>query len=160
MGARPRHGALADRLSTVDVLVYGATPAGIVASIAASREGATVSLVEPSSHLGGMLSGGLGRTDVDEQEPLIGGLARELFERIGRGYDATVAWQFEPHVVRDVLERWLQEARIDVAFGVALGAVSRAGPRLTRIASREARVFIDASYEGDLLAAAGNMFKV
>src|SRR5207237_2648412 len=99
------------------------------ASIAASRDGVSVALVEPSRHLGGMLTGGLGRTDVDEQERLIGGLARELFERIGHEYGRELSWIFEPHVAHEVLLRWLDEARVDVALGTPLGEVRRSGSR-------------------------------
>jgi hypothetical protein len=47
-----------------DVVVYGATGAGVTAAVAAANAGAVVRLVEPSRHIGGMLSGGLGWTDV------------------------------------------------------------------------------------------------
>ena len=123
--------------------------------MAASRDGARVALVEPSSHLGGMLAGGLARTDVDEQERLIGGLGRELFARIGRAYGRAIAWRFEPHVAREALERWLDEARVEVALATPLATVARSGARVVRAAGFDARVFVDASYEGDLLAAAG-----
>ncbi|WP_396625530.1 FAD-dependent oxidoreductase, partial [Luteitalea sp.] len=55
-----------------DVVVYGGTAGGVVTAIAAAREGATVALLEPRDHLGGMVSGGLGFTDFGKKE-VIGG---------------------------------------------------------------------------------------
>ena len=89
---------------SADVIIYGATSAGVTAAISAARNGAKVILLEPSRHLGGMLSGGLSRTDMDRQEHLIGGLAKEFFQRVGRHYGQEIAWNFEPHVAKEVLE--------------------------------------------------------
>ncbi len=47
---------------SANVLVYGAKAGGVMAAISASSEGSSVILVEPGRHVGGMLSGGLGRT--------------------------------------------------------------------------------------------------
>src|SRR5688572_9714674 len=68
-----------------DVVVYGGTAGGIVAAVAAAREGKTVALVEASKHLGGMVSGGLGATDVGNGKA-IGGYAREFFDRVRAYY--------------------------------------------------------------------------
>ena len=77
----------ADAPERADVIVYGGTPAGIAAAVAASREGATVILVEPSNHLGGMVTGGLGATDYGKADT-VGGIAQEYFTRIGKHYGA------------------------------------------------------------------------
>ena len=69
-----------------DVVVYGGTAGGTVAAVAAAKEGVKVVLLEPGRHVGGMLSGGLGRTDMDRQQNVIGGLSREFFERAGKHY--------------------------------------------------------------------------
>src|SRR5579864_5920459 len=69
-----------------DVVVYGATPAGVMAAVAAARQGLSVALLEPSGHLGGMTTGGLSRTDVGDEE-VIGGLPLELYWRAGQYYD-------------------------------------------------------------------------
>lgn len=82
----------------VDVVVYGATASGTMAAVAAAQQGASVVLLEPRNHVGGMLSGGLGRTDMDRQENVIGGLALEFFRRAGKHYGQEIAWMFEPHV--------------------------------------------------------------
>ncbi len=65
---------------TCDVLVYGATPGGLSAALAASREGASVVVLEPTKWIGGMVTGGLASTDVGN-EKVIGGIAREFFTR-------------------------------------------------------------------------------
>ena len=150
---------------SADVAVYGATAGGAIAAIAAATEGASVVLVEPGRHVGGMLSGGLGRTDVERQEHLVGGLAEEVFRRIGSRSGERLAWRFEPHVAEAVLVDWLADAGVTVQLGHELRDCVVAGRRIrsvaTAAASRiEAATWIDASYEGDLLAAAGAGFAV
>jgi ribulose 1,5-bisphosphate synthetase/thiazole synthase len=68
-----------------DVAVYGATASGVIAAVAAAREGATVALIEPTRHIGGAVSGGLSATDKG-REQTIGGIAREFFTRVGKRY--------------------------------------------------------------------------
>ena len=51
-----------------DLVVYGGTPAGIIAAVAAAREGASVVLIEPTRWIGGMVAGGLSKSDVGKQE--------------------------------------------------------------------------------------------
>src|SRR6476659_1186129 len=90
-----------------DVVIYGATAGGTMAAIAAAGEGMRVVLLEPGNHVGGMISGGLGRTDMDRQENVIGGLSREFFELPGRHYPEPVCWRFEPSVAERILKEWL-----------------------------------------------------
>jgi crotonobetainyl-CoA:carnitine CoA-transferase CaiB-like acyl-CoA transferase len=66
-----------------DVLVYGATSGGVAAAVAAARAGATVALVDPTDHVGGMVASGLTRSDVERQEHIIGGLAANFFAEVG-----------------------------------------------------------------------------
>ncbi|MBL8852176.1 MAG: FAD-dependent oxidoreductase, partial [Planctomycetaceae bacterium] len=47
----------------VDIVVYGGTPGGVAAAVAAARMGRTVALVEPHLHVGGMTASGLGKSD-------------------------------------------------------------------------------------------------
>lgn len=149
-----------------EVAVYGATASGVMAAIAAAETGARTVLLEPGRHVGGMLSGGLGKTDMERQERVIGGLARRFFERVGARYGQTIAWRFEPHVAEQVLLEWLEAAGVEVRFGAVLRGVERADGRIRSVLlesagsvgaveSVEAAIFVDASYEGDLLAAAG-----
>ena len=52
--------------TNVDVIVYGSTPGGFCAAIAASREGASVILLEPTDHVGGLNTGGLSHSDSNQ----------------------------------------------------------------------------------------------
>ena len=150
---------------TYDVVVYGATASGVVATVAAAREGARVALIEPGAHLGGMVSSGLGHSDTGRKET-IGGLSLEFFKRVGRHYNQDVAWDFEPHVAEDVFKAMVRGAKVDVIYNRRLherAAAARKGHRITSITMESgeefpAQVFIDASYEGDLMAQAGVEF--
>jgi hypothetical protein len=145
-----------------DVVVYGGTAAGVVAAVAAAREGARVTLVEPGRHLGGMASGGLGWTDFGNKD-CIGGLSLEFFQRVGKKYNASIAWTFEPHVAESVFNEMSREAGVKIRLEERLkesGGVLKAGASITRLVTESGDVFqagefIDATYEGDLMAQAG-----
>lgn len=124
---------------TCDVLVYGGTAGGAVAAVAAAREGMDVVLLEPRRHIGGMLSGGLGRTDMDRQEHVIGGMARRFFVEAGRHYGEPIAWTFEPKVAERILRAWLRDAGVEVLFKHRLDAVSRQANRIAPSLPRERR---------------------
>ena len=165
--------AVAQSSADADVLVYGATPGGCCAAIAAAREGATVLLVEPTDHVGGLSTGGLSHCDSNQMvRSTVMGLFHEWHVRIvadytARGlpapYDPTrkdqARWTFEPHVALRVTRAMLDEAGVVVRGEEPLAAVERDGPRITAIRTTggrfTARTFVDASYEGDLMAAAG-----
>lgn len=143
-----------------DLVVYGATAGGVVAAIAAADAGLRVVLAEPSHHVGGMFTGGLSRTDIERQEELVGGMAQEVFARIGRHYGAEGEWRFEPKIAERVLREWLDEAGVVLTAPWRLAEVERRDARVAAAVSDEgarltAPCFIDASYEGDLLAGAG-----
>jgi hypothetical protein len=148
-----------------DVVVYGGTAGGAVAAIAAAHEGARVALLEPRRHIGGMVSGGLGRTDFDNQIDIIGGLTREFFSRVGRHYGEPISWTFEPHVAENIFNGWLKDLGVDVFITHRLDTVDKQGARIVSIrmdngAAFAAKAFIDATYEGDLLARAGVSYTV
>jgi hypothetical protein len=153
-----------------DVVVYGATASGAMAALAAAREGMHVVLLEPGNHVGGMLTGGLSATDVGNPD-VIGGEALEFFERVGRyydmqQYDQKVSWRFEPHVGEEILRAMLTDAKVDVRFHQRMrekDGVRKSDGRLISLATENGdiwmgKVFIDATYEGDLMAAAGVSF--
>jgi hypothetical protein len=142
-----------------DVVVYGATAGGTIAAIAAANEGQRVVLLEPGNHVGGMVTGGLSKTD-HGNKAVVGGMSLEFYERLGRHYGEHVSWYPEPHVAEKVFRDWLEEAGVPVLFQHRVDKVEKEGSRITRIrmengAVFEGRVFIDASYEGDLLPRAG-----
>ena len=145
-------------IRSADVLVYGGTASGVVAAVQCARLGKSVFLLEPGYHLGGMSSGGLGQTDIGNKAA-IGGIAREFYQRVGREYGQAEAWKFEPHVAEKVFFDLVNEAGVEVYFLQSLGAVERSDQRITQLTTTNGRgyraeAFIDASYEGDLLAAA------
>jgi hypothetical protein len=155
-------GAMAAADPEWDLVVYGGTAGGVITAVAAAREGARVALLEPRDHLGGMVSGGLGWTDYGKKE-VIGGYSLEYFQRVGRKYGAPVQWHLEPHVAESVFKELVTEAGVKVFHRHRLKektGVAKDGTRLTAITLENgavftARVFADATYEGDLMAQAG-----
>src|SRR5262249_10443302 len=98
-----------------DVVVYGASAGGVIAAIAAAREGRSVVRREPGRHVGGMVSGGLGATDTGNRAA-IGGTSREFFNRVKDHYvkkygadseqvkACSDGFKFEPHVATLIFE--------------------------------------------------------
>jgi hypothetical protein len=160
--------AQAGQRTDADVVVYTATAGGATAGVAAARQGAKVVLLEPGRHVGGMLSGGLGHSDVRGQENLIGGLAGEVFQRMAAHYgkqEKQAAFNFEPHVAEDALKALLEEAGVRVVYGQRLASVVKQGARIVSLKTESgdtyaAKVFIDAGYEGDLMKQAGVQYVV
>jgi hypothetical protein len=147
-----------------DVVVYGATPGGISAALAAAREGASVIVIEPTKWIGGMVSGGLASTDVGD-EKVIGGIAREFFERAAASKPGTPPWKAEPHVNMATFQKMIAEAKVRVIRGRRLKGISRDGARIDSLLTDDGtrytgKVFIDATYEGDLMARAGVSYLV
>lgn len=160
---------------TADVCVYGGTAAGMVAAVAASKAGCEVVLVEPSRWLGGMVGGGL-RAGVDSEYPEdIGGLTKSLLAEDKR-FGGETKHDQQP-AFRGMFRRLAEQHRISVLYEHRLGSVRKTGNRIAFLvldqappepdgcpaaeaakpdaARVSARVYIDASYEGDLLARAG-----
>lgn len=160
--------ALALLQERVDVLVYGGTPAGIAASLSAAKGGRDVLLVEPTGRLGGMITNGLSHTDFRTFEALTG-VFLDFTRRVRRRYpNDEVCFRgthAEPKINLSVLEEMIAEyPKIRIRRNLMLTAAAREGNRIRSAVfgttTIEARVFIDATYEGDLLAAAGVPFRV
>jgi hypothetical protein len=147
---------------TFDLVVYGGTAGGVITAVSAAREGLKVALLEPRDHLGGMVSGGLGWTDYGRRE-VIGGYSLEFFERVGKKYGKPIEWHFEPHVAEEVFKELVRDAGVEVFYRHRLRertGVRKTATRVTTVAMESgatfaARVFADATYEGDLMAQAG-----
>jgi hypothetical protein len=142
-----------------DLCVFGATSAGVIAAVEAAHEGRKVVLTEFGRHVGGMTAGGLGQTDIGNKAA-IGGLAREFYQRVGQHYGTNEAWKFEPSVAERVFHDMLNEASVTVYFRQRLVSVKTNHARIESLTMEDgtvfrAHVFIDASYEGDLMAKAG-----
>ncbi|HEY9126425.1 MAG TPA: FAD-dependent oxidoreductase [Acidobacteriaceae bacterium] len=145
-----------------DVVVYGATASGVIAAVAAAREGMKVALVGVDKHLGGMVAGGLSSSDRGK-DYVIGGMAREFFERVGKHYNEPIEWYFEPHIAEEVFHEMLDEtsvaqitnARLKEKNGVVRSNGKIVSILLTNEMKLSAPVFLDTSYEGDLMGEAG-----
>jgi hypothetical protein len=171
-----------------DVVVYGGTCGGVIAAAQAARLGKSVVLIEPGRHLGGLTSGGLGATDIGNKGA-IGGMSKGFYHLIYRHYLSEESWEyeqrgdyepgkkwdsektwwkFEPHVAEAIFESILIAARVPVYYGERLDlkkGVQKSGSRILSIKSESGRtyygrMFIDASYEGDLMAKAGVSYTV
>jgi hypothetical protein len=178
--------ALPASAADYDIVIYGGNASGVAAAVQASRMGKTVVLIEPGRHIGGLTSGGLGWTD-SGNKAVIGGISREYYQRVKKHYDDPAAWvsekrdgykfyrkdedamwTFEPKVAEKILRDMLKEAKVEVVFGERLDrakGVKLDGKRIVSIATESgktfaAKMFIDATYEGDLMAAAGVSYTV
>lgn len=173
------HGGLpASEDQAADVIVYGSTPGGFCAAIAAAREGASVILLEPTRHVGGMNTGGLSFSDSNQMvRSTLMGLFHEWHLRIQQDYESRgiklpydvnvknqAKWTYEPHVASRVTDAMLKEAGVKVLTERVLQSVEKDGPRIRHILTGNgrfsARVFIDGSYEGDLMDAAGVSWRI
>jgi hypothetical protein len=170
-----------------DVGIYGGTSAGIASAIQTARMGKSVVLIEPSQHLGGLTSGGLGFTD-SGNKAAVGGISREFYQRIKKYYEQPEAWKFEkrdanksfragedamwtfePKVAEKIYRDMLAEHKIVPVMGERLDRTKNGivldGKRIVSIKmesgkSYQAKVWIDATYEGDLMALAGVTYTV
>ncbi|MGV3753796.1 MAG: FAD-dependent oxidoreductase [Verrucomicrobiota bacterium] len=161
-----------------DVVVFGATPGGVTAAVGAAREGATVALVEPMDIVGGVMTSGLSFSDSNQTDRrTLLGLFEETHLRIEAHYKAksvtlpysvavkdTAHWTYEPHVAAKVFDDMLSEAKVKVFLNERLTTVKKDGARIqsfnTRSNTFTAKVFIDCTYEGDLMAKAGVSYVV
>jgi hypothetical protein len=173
---------LCGRASAQDLVIYGGTPGGIAAAVSAARMGREVTLVEYHEHLGGMTASGLGKSDI-ENRAMIGGIFKEFvagvhqhyLTKYGPQHESTQLCQegyyAEPHVAEAVFEAMIaHESKITVLRGWRLKKAEISEHKLQGITlvhrrnSEErhlkARVLVDATYEGDLYAAAGAKFRL
>jgi hypothetical protein len=125
-------------------------------------------VIEQSQHIGGLTSGGLGDTDVGIKQA-VGGLSLEFYQRIARKYNQNGArWLFEPKVALEVLQDLVKEYKIEVVCGERLDlqdGVTRQGTEIISIRMESGnvysgRMFIDATYEGDLMGKSGVSYVV
>ncbi|THU36128.1 FAD-dependent oxidoreductase [Niastella caeni] len=156
----------------VDVCIYGATSAGVIAAYTAKKMHQSVLLVDPGKHVGGLTSGGLGFTDIGNKYA-VSGLGLDFYRKVGKKYGKFESWTFEPHVAREVFMQYIKSAKVDLALGhtllsvrsefgyikeLELNYINEEGQLTTKRV--EAKMFIDCSYEGDLMAKSGVSFTV
>lgn len=179
-----------------DLVIYGGSSAGVSAAVQAKRSGINAVLVAPEGRIGGLTTGGLGRTDIGSKEAF-GGIAREFYRAVADWYrdpahwtresrdafaarmkaindkrfvpDEDTMWCFEPGVALKILEGWEKRDGLEIVRGERLdrspGGVEKKDGRIVSIRMESGRVFaskmfIDATYEGDLMAAAGVSYTV
>ena len=148
-------------------MVVGATPAGIMAAQAALREGATVGVIENTQHVGGMLASGLSVTDSIYYETM-GGLAAKFFRDVGAYYGLASGesqYTWEPHAAESIFNSYLDSPKIGVILGRTVASVWKRGTQIQSITLDNGTVvggtqWIDATYEGDLMAFSGATFSV
>lgn len=167
---------------TVDVCVYGATPSGILAAISVKKEGKSVVLVEPSKWVGGILGAGIKPRQDCPNVNATGGMTRPLIDHLGIRPE-TQKWQeIKPQHLREDFLKLLKEYNIDVIYS---HRISRCGldKEVIKHAAFDyapfdqygcppeksekeeslivkSKIFIDSSYDGDLMARAGVSYRV
>eukprot|EP01084_Bolivina_argentea_P048560 89457_1 len=128
-----------------------------MASIAASNNtGLKVILISTTAHIGGMCSGGLGRTDIVENNAqCVGGLAREFFVRNGAHYNESLQWWLEPHVAKNIFLQMMNESNVQISIDSPISTTEINAQQIQSITTVNGnkyigKIYIDASYEGDL----------
>lgn len=165
--------ACAQGSSEVDICIYGGTSAGVIAAYTAKKSGKSVLLIEPGKHLGGLSSGGLGFTDIGNKYAVTG-LARDFYRRMGKHYGKFEQWIFEPHVAENIFQQYIKLGSVNVLYDYRITDLKKNAdgfiqeivienstkPDKATNQTIRARMFIDCSYEGDLMAKAGVQYTV
>jgi flavin-dependent dehydrogenase len=148
--------------SSYDVAVYGGTPGGFAAAIAAARNGSSVVLIEQTGHIGGLNTSGINTAETEHMLVwTIGGISLEFYERLGKNIGKKgPAFYFLSSSAEKTFNEMLDEAKIEKRFKLRATKVDKTGARIQRITLSDgsiinAKMFIDATYEGDLMARAG-----
>jgi hypothetical protein len=160
-------GLFAETARSSELLVYGGTAAGVMTAYSAAKQGLRVTLLEPGSHLGGMVTGGLSATDVGHYQ-IIGGYVRDFYLRAASHYgihdlNLPTNWLSEPHIGEEIFQSMLQDAEVGVHFHQRIreqDGVQKEKGRIQAVTTEDgkqwsATIFADCSYEGDLMAQSG-----
>ena len=148
-----------------DLCVYGGSASGVIAAYSAAQMGMDVVIIEPTCRFGGLTTGGLGFTDIGNKQ-VVKGLAQQFYRKLGAHYGCLEQWVFEPSAAKEVIDGYLSHPRIKAVSGFHLVSVEKDGTAIKgiKVAGGEncadtltfsAPWFIDASYEGDLMAGSG-----
>ena len=148
-----------------DICIYGATSSGVIAAHTARKMGKSVVLIATDEHIGGLSSGGLGATDIGNKQ-VIGGYSRDFYQRLGQIYGEKEIWTFEPKAALKIFNDYLKESDVPIIFNKRIETVEKEGAAIVSVtlvntfgSSRKkkriaAKVFLDCTYEGDLMAMA------
>ena len=165
-----------------EVVVVGSTPGGLAAAIRTAREGHETMLVSYGKHVGGMMTGGLSYTDTmtkKNRAPILEEFVDRVRERYRTTYGETSrqyercedGYVFEPHVAESIFEELIEsEEQLNVYRGFRPVSVERADETIRSVKFESfdgnesmqivGSVFIEATYEGDLLSLAGAPYRV
>ena len=150
---------------SADICIYGASSAGVIAAYAAVKCGNSVILVEPGKMIGGLTTGGLGKTDAGLKESITG-LSLQFYQRVAKKYGLVSGeqWTFEPRIALEVMQDYVREGKITLLMETQLSKVEKKGTVIRSIQLNDARAgktisvsakqFLDCTYEGDLMAMA------
>lgn len=150
-----------------DVVVCGSGPAGVTAAIEAGRNGGRTLLVELQGCLGGIWTAGLLSWVIDHSNKT--GIMREIEDHLhkagGKGSIETGRYlAYDVETMKLILEEMCIEAGVDILLHTRVAAsIKDSSGRITQIiteskSGREAwsaKVFIDATGDGDLAALSG-----
>ncbi|MCW3113446.1 MAG: FAD-dependent oxidoreductase [Segetibacter sp.] len=158
--------------STYDICIYGGTAAGVIAAYTAKMMGKSVLLIEPTKHVGGLTTGGLGFTDIGNKYA-ISGLSLDFYRRVGKHYGKFEQWIFEPSVAENILLDYIKRSGAPVLFNHRIVSAKKeqgfiksiiiensSNPTTATNKTISAKMFIDCSYEGDLMAKSGVSYTV
>ncbi|WP_313239220.1 FAD-dependent oxidoreductase [Sphingobacterium multivorum] len=177
-----------DLKKTYDVVVYGGTSAAIIAAMEVVNSGKSVILINPpGGGLGGMSTNGLGCTDVLHPE-ILGGLTRQFYQDIKIYYSDPLNWfqgsaanfarytingdimlWFEPKAAKSVFKGYIEKLKIPILHGQRLNLnklIQKNSDNAIVFLEMESglkvngKMFIDASYEGDIMAKSGVKYTV
>jgi hypothetical protein len=157
------------------VVVFSASPAGIAAAVAARRTSGNttrVVVIEPSHHVGGMLSGGMHDDSTQGQILVYAGISREVYHiranQNGHFGPNDVCYDSLPSTIESAFEELAVSAGVELVLAATICSVAVQGrgtsaAAITSVSLCNGTViagdmFIDASYEGDLMALAGAPF--
>eukprot|EP01060_Flectonema_neradi_P007909 TRINITY_DN15626_c0_g1_i1.p1 TRINITY_DN15626_c0_g1~~TRINITY_DN15626_c0_g1_i1.p1 ORF type:complete len:673 (+),score=102.65 TRINITY_DN15626_c0_g1_i1:81-2099(+) len=143
-----------------DIVIWGSTVCGVTSAVGAKRTNKDLSVIWAvnDTRLGGMSSGGLGGIDKSMQ---IGGLAGDLMNPFGKAV--------EPHTMENAVINMTESAPgepiIIVRKAVGLASVQTENKKIVSMTTMSGlvicgTVFIDCSYEGDLLRLSGTSYSV
>ena len=145
---------------TFDLVVYGGSSSGVIAAYAGAKEGLKVALLSEGKHVGGLTASGLGSVDYGYYET-IGGYTNRFFLDVAAQYGSKKpAFLIEPSVAEKTFLKMLQEAGVTIFYNARLKektGVVKNGKNIEKLLVENGdifrgKMFIDASYEADLMA--------
>ncbi len=174
----------APRVLEADVCIYAATPSGLLAAIASRQRGKSVVIVEPSRWVGGMLGAGLKPRQDCPNINATGGLTRELLHSLGKNGEILTSYGrsgLNPAAIRHDFEKLIHDHNLQIVFDHRIASCQKAHTNIVSVTFDEApfdelgcpvdkagvadnlcviaRIYIDASYEGDLMPRAGVSYR-